>query len=104
MNRKKTITFEPSELVCLKDPKSAKVYLEACLAEGNIELFQEALRDVAKAQGGVTKLAKDAHVNRQHLYDALSKKGKPKMETMVKVLSALGLRFSLTTTTNIKHA
>ncbi len=36
----------------LKDPEHAALYLEECLIDGDMELFQAALKDVAKAQGG----------------------------------------------------
>jgi probable addiction module antidote protein len=81
----------------LRDPENAAFYLEQILEGGNIELFQEALRHVAKAQeGGVAGIARKANVSREHLYDALSKDGNPRMETVNKILSALGLRFSIT--------
>ena len=80
----------------LKDPEYAAIYLEECLVDGNIELFQEALRDVAKAQGGMTAVSEQAKLNRESLYKALSKQGKPQMETITKVLAALGMRFSIT--------
>lgn len=81
----------------LRDPDQAAFYLEQILEGGDLELFQEALRDVAKAQdGGVSGVAKKAKVNRENLYDALSKTGKPQMETVTKMLAALGLRLSVT--------
>ena len=81
----------------LRDPENAALYLAEYLEEGNMELFQEALRNVAKAQeGGVRAVAKQADVSRENLYKALSKKGKPQMETVTKMLSALGLRFTIT--------
>ncbi len=81
----------------LKDPEYAVIYLEECLKDGDIELFQEALCNVAKAQtGGVSAIAKQTNLNRENLYRALSKKGKPKMETITKVLDSLGMRISIT--------
>ena len=81
----------------LRDPEHAAFYLEEILESGNMELFQEALRNVAKAQeGGVKGVAMKANVSRENLYDALSKSGKPQMETVTKMLAALGLRFSIT--------
>ncbi len=59
----------------LKDPEEhAALYLEECLIDGDMELFQAALKDVAKAQGGMQALAKDTELNRESLYRALSKK------------------------------
>ena len=80
----------------LRDPENAAFYLEQVLEGGNMELFQEALRHVAKAQeGGVKGVAAKAKVSRENLYDALSAKGKPKMETITKTMAALGLRLAV---------
>lgn len=82
----------------LRDPENAAIYLAECLEDGDIELFQEALRHVAKAQeGGVRGIAQQASLNRENLYKALSKKGKPQLETVSRALSAMGLRFTVTT-------
>ncbi len=81
----------------LRDPDNAAFYLEQILEGGDMELFQEALREVAKAQkGGVSAMARKAKVSRENVYDAFSKTGKPQMETVNKMLTALGLRFSIT--------
>ena len=48
--------LELSQLECLQDPETVAMYLEECLADGDIELFQAALQDVAKVQG-VEKLS-----------------------------------------------
>jgi probable addiction module antidote protein len=44
----------------------------------------------------VSGVAKKASVSRENLYDAISKTGKPKLETITKMLAALGLRFAIT--------
>ena len=81
----------------LRDPENAAFYLEQVLEGGDIQAFQEALLNVAKAQeGGVSAVAKKAKLNRENLYDALSRNGKPQMETVTKTLSALSLRISIT--------
>lgn len=81
----------------LRDPDHAAFYLEQILEGGDLDQFQEALRTVAKAQeGGLAGVARKANVSRENLYDALSKSGKPQMETVTKMLTALGLRISIT--------
>jgi probable addiction module antidote protein len=81
----------------LRDPENAALYLAEFLETGDMELFQEGLRHVAKAQeGGVRAVAEQANLNRESLYRSLSKKGKPQMETVTKMLSALGLRLTVT--------
>ncbi len=95
MTKKASVPFEFDKLELLKDPEQAAIYLEECLIDGNMELFQVALRDVAKAQGGMSALASETKLAREALYRSLSKKGKPKMETINKVLGAMGMRFSI---------
>ena len=81
----------------LRDPENAALYLAEFLETGDMELFQEGLRHVAKSQaGGVRGVADQANLNRESLYRSLSKTGKPKMETVTKMLSALGLRLTVT--------
>ena len=41
--------FDFSNIEVLKDPEYAAIYLEECLIDGDIEIFQMALRDVAEA-------------------------------------------------------
>jgi probable addiction module antidote protein len=80
----------------LQDKRLAALYLEECLADGDIDLFKKALKDVADAQlGGVTALSRDAELDRQSLYRSLSEDGNPRLDTLVKVLGALGLRIAV---------
>ncbi len=58
----------------LKNIKYTAGYLTAAIEEGE-DVFLLALRDVVKAQGGVTALARLTKLNREHLYDMLSLKG-----------------------------
>jgi probable addiction module antidote protein len=81
----------------LRDPENAALYLAEFLESGDMELFQEGLRHVAKAQeGGVKAVAKQAELSRESLYKALSKNGNPQMVTVNKMLAALGLRLTVT--------
>lgn len=81
----------------LRDPANAAVYLAEFLETGDMDLFQEALKDVAKAQeGGLAGVAEQAHLNRGSLYKSLSKTGRPQLDTVFKMLSAMGLRFTIT--------
>ena len=82
------------------------MYLEECLADGDTELFKLALKNVADARlGGMTELAKQTTLGRQNLYKALSEKGNPKLDTLIKILEATGLRLAITATmTSLKRA
>jgi probable addiction module antidote protein len=72
------------------DPQYAAEYLTAARADSN-EAFLVALRDVAEAHKGMKRVAKEAKVNRENLYRALSKKGNPSSATLEAVLDVLGI-------------
>ncbi len=79
----------------LKDPKVAAIYLEECLQDGDMELFTAALRHVADARGGVALLSKETRLNREALYRTPSQGGNPRLDTLAKVLAAMGLRIGV---------
>ncbi len=79
----------------LKDPEQAALYLETCLEDGDMELFTMALRDVADARGGMGYLSDVTHLNRETLYRTLSKDGNPRLDTLHKILGAMGLRIGV---------
>ena len=66
-------------------------YLEAALEENDPTLVAAALGDIAKAKG-MTHIAKKAGLGRESLYKALSPDGNPEFSTILKVVSALGLK------------
>jgi probable addiction module antidote protein len=76
----------------LANPKEAIGYLNTCLEEEDPGLFLLALQDVIRAQGGMGKVSKKAQLNREGLYDMLSKKGNPRLSSLEAVLEALGLK------------
>ncbi len=79
----------------LKDPEEAIAYLNAALEDTEYpEVFLIALRDVSKAWGGLSNLSKTTDLNRQNLYNLLSKDGNPRWSSMIKILNALNLRFT----------
>ena len=65
-------------------------YLNAALEDENPDVFLVTISDVAKARG-MTKLAKDAGLGRESLYKALSPGAKPRYDTIIKLLRALGV-------------
>jgi probable addiction module antidote protein len=80
----------------LQHPAEAAGYLNACLEEGDAEVFLLALRDVARARGGIAKLAEVTELNREHLYRMLSQNGNPELRSLEALLDALGLRLAIT--------
>jgi probable addiction module antidote protein len=94
---KRVKKYEESLVESLKDPKEAVAYLNAHLEqeEGDTEeLFLLALRHVAKAIG-FSEVAKSANLGRESLYKALSEDGNPKIETILALLKAMGLKLSV---------
>jgi probable addiction module antidote protein len=86
-----TSSYEDFLLEDLADPQEAAGYLSACLDEGP-EVFLLGLRDVAKAQGGMTKLARDAQLAREPLYRMLSDEGNPTFASISAIVRSLGIR------------
>jgi probable addiction module antidote protein len=80
----------------LRDPTEAVGYLNACLEDDDPDVFLLALRDVARAQGGVAKLAEATNLNREHLYRMLSKTGNPELRSLEALLDAMGFRLAVT--------
>ncbi len=76
----------------LRDPELAAEYLNAALAEGDQAAFMLALRDVAKARGGVAAVARDTGLNRVALWRSLSAEGNPELGSLSRILEATGLR------------
>ena len=77
----------------LRDPELCVAYLNATLAEGGQAAFMLALRNVAKARGGVAAMARETGMNRVALSRALSEGGNPELRSLTKILEASGLEF-----------
>ncbi len=76
-------------------PEYAAEYLNAVLEENDSQAFLLALRHVADANGGVSKLAADAELSRESLYRTLSENGNPKLTSLTAVLEALGMQLAI---------
>jgi len=70
-------------------------YLSAALEDPNPEVFLAAVRDIARARG-MAQLAKDAGLGRESLYKALAPGAKPRYDTVLKLLHALGIKLAAT--------
>ncbi len=75
----------------LDNEETIAEYLTAALKDDDPELLLTAIKDVARARG-MTKLAKDTGLGRESLYKALAPGAKPRYETVMKVIRALGVR------------
>ena len=63
------------------------------LGTGHVGYIAAALGTVAKARG-MSQIADGTGLSRQALYSALSDSGNPTLDTVMKVLDALGLRLT----------
>lgn len=85
------------------DPEFASAYLSAVLSEadesGGREALLSALRQVAEARG-MASVAERAGIPRESIYRVLSPKGNPRLETLLSVVAALGLRLDVRSAAN----
>ena len=79
----------------LQDPEYAAIYLNDALHEGSLEEFYLALRNVIKANQGMTQIATSTELGRESLYKALSESENPQFLTVQKIVGALGLQISI---------
>jgi len=79
----------------LDDEQTIAVYITAALEDPNPDVILAAVRDVTRASG-MAQLAKDAGLGRESLYKALTPGAKPRYDTVLKVLHALGVKLSAT--------
>jgi probable addiction module antidote protein len=79
----------------LDNEETIAEYLTAALEDSDPDVLLTAVRDIARAKG-MTQLAKDAGLGRESLYKALTPGAKPRYDTMLKLLHALGVKLSAT--------
>ncbi len=79
----------------LQDPEYVALYLNDALHEGEPEEFYLALRNVIRANQGMTQIAASTELGRESLYKALSAEGNPQFSTVQKIVGALGLQISI---------
>jgi probable addiction module antidote protein len=91
MAKTKTTRYDVTEH--LRTPEEMAAYLEACLEEanGDAAFIAKALGDIARAKG-MSQVAREAGLSRESLYKALSGDRVPTFDTILKVISALGLK------------
>lgn len=88
---KKTMDYQKFLIESLrKDEALREAYLNEALQDEDQRIILAALRNVAQATGGLTKLSKSTGLNRQNLYRTLSKGGNPTWERIEKIFDGLG--------------
>jgi probable addiction module antidote protein len=95
------IDYKESLFKDLQDLEYAAGYLTAALEEGD-DVFLLAVRDVVEAHGGIAPVARASGLNRENLYDMLSRRGNPRLSSLTAILHKLGLdmRFAVRSTAN----
>ncbi|MCC6209015.1 MAG: putative addiction module antidote protein [Gammaproteobacteria bacterium] len=84
----KLIKFDAAEY--LDSEEVIAEYLNAALEDEDPNVFLAAIGDIAKARG-MTELAKEAGLGRESLYKALTPGAKPRYDTVLRVIRALGV-------------
>lgn len=77
----------------LQTPEDCVAFIEAAIEETGDDpgFITKALGEVARSRG-MAQTARASGISREGLYKALSAEGNPSFATVLKVLSALGLR------------
>ncbi len=88
---KAAVKFENVLKDHLADPEQAAKYLTACYEEGT-DVFLQALRDVVEANGGMSRTARLAGLNRESLYRQHSSRGNPSLHSLNVLLTTLWLK------------
>jgi len=78
-----------------EDPQLAAEMLNGILEDGDQSELLTVLRQMAKAFGGVPKVAGQAHLNPTQLYRTLSPAGNPAISSLSAILKVMGLRLAV---------
>ena len=79
----------------LTSDKAVAEYLTQVLADGDSDELITAIGHIARARG-MAQIAKDSGLGRESLYKALAPGAKPRFETVLRVVQALGVRLTAT--------
>jgi probable addiction module antidote protein len=85
----KLIPFDAADY--LDSEEAIAEYLTAIMEEDDPDLLLAAIGDVAKARG-MAQIARDTGLGRESLYKALQPGAKPRFDTVMKVMKALGVK------------
>ena len=79
----------------LRTADDIAAYLDAAFEDGEPVVVLLALRQAVDAAGGISELARQTGLSREHLYTALSERGNPRLDTLLAILTQLNLRLSI---------
>jgi|AMFO01.1.fsa_nt_gi probable addiction module antidote protein len=86
--------YEETLTDILRASEDMTTYLNEAMEDEDPRVFLLALQDVVRSQG-MSQVSRKTGVNRQSLYKVLSGERTPRVDTLNKVLHALGLRLAV---------
>ncbi len=89
MTSTRTTPFDAAKYI--DTPEAVAAILEDALATGDAGYVAHALGVIARSKG-MTAVAEKAGLGRESLYKGLREGGNPQLETVLKIVAALGLR------------
>ena len=92
IRKTKTSPYDSADFLDSKEAIHA--YMEEALESDDPAFIAKAPGTIARARG-MAKIAKKAGLSRESLYKALSAEGNPEFGTVIRVMQALGLKFSI---------
>jgi len=90
---RKPVVFDAADY--LDSEEVIAEYLNVALSSEDPDLFLQAIADVAKARG-MAQVAKETGLGRESLYKALAPGAKPRYDTVLKLIRALGVELHMT--------
>jgi probable addiction module antidote protein len=94
-NRKTPVTRPYDSAEYLESEEAIRAYMADALETNDPAFIAKAIGTIARARG-MSQIAKKAGLSRESLYKALSDEGNPQFGTVIRVMHALGLKFSIT--------
>ena len=91
----KTRPYDSAEY--LDNPEAIAEYLTAALETADAAFIAKAIGTAARACG-MSQIARDAGLSRENLYRSLNGQTRTELDTVVRVLQALGVRLTASTT------
>ncbi len=95
--RRKTKTAPYDSAEYLNSIEAINAYMKEAMKTADPAFIVRAIGAIARARG-MSQIAKKAGLSRESLYKALSAEGNPEFSTIIRVMHALGLKFSVTAT------
>jgi probable addiction module antidote protein len=92
MARTKTKSYDLADY--LDTPNAIAEYLTAAFETADTSFIAKAIGTAARAKG-MTEIAKQAGLSRENLYRSLNGETKTELETIVRVLDAMGVQLTV---------